>query len=65
MTPTETPTETLTPTPTPTPTATATTTTTATSTPNTHGLPPDTVAIMTENFGSVDNFLRLHNQGQV
>ena len=32
---------------------------------NTHGLPPDTVALMTQNFGSVDNFLRLRNQGQV
>jgi len=32
---------------------------------NTFGLPAETVALLTKNFGSVANFLRLRNQGQV
>jgi hypothetical protein len=34
-------------------------------TQNTFGLPADTVALVTSRFGSVANFLRLRNQGQV
>jgi hypothetical protein len=32
---------------------------------NTFGLPAETVALIEANFGSVENFLRLRNQGQV
>jgi hypothetical protein len=32
---------------------------------NTFGLPAETVALITSRFGSVANFLRLRNQGQV
>jgi len=31
----------------------------------TFGLPAETVALITKNFGTVENFLRLRNQGQV
>jgi hypothetical protein len=34
-------------------------------TQNTFGLPADTVALITSRFGSVANFLRLRNQGQI
>jgi hypothetical protein len=49
---------TVTPEPTPTPTP-------APSTSNTFGLPAESVALIEANFGSVENFLRLRNQGQV
>lgn len=42
------------PTPTPTP-----------STSNTFGLPAESVALIEANFGTVENYLRLRNQGQV
>jgi hypothetical protein len=32
---------------------------------NTFGLPTESVALISKNFGSVENFLRLRNQGQV
>jgi len=32
---------------------------------STFGLPADVVALLTKNFGSVANFLRLRNQGQI
>jgi hypothetical protein len=32
---------------------------------NTFGLPAETVALITSRFGTVANFLRLRNQGQV
>jgi hypothetical protein len=32
---------------------------------NTFGLPADVVALLTSRFGSVANFLRLRNQGQI
>jgi hypothetical protein len=35
------------------------------STEPTFGLPAETVALLTKNFGSVANFLRLRNLGQV
>jgi hypothetical protein len=35
------------------------------STESTFGLPAETVALLIKNFGSVANFLRLRNQGQV
>jgi hypothetical protein len=35
------------------------------STEPTFGLPAESVALITKNFGSVANFLRLRNQGQV
>jgi len=34
-------------------------------TENTFGLPAETVALITSRFGSVANFLRLRNQGQI
>jgi len=34
-------------------------------TENTFGLPAETVALITKNFGTVENYLRLRNQGQV
>ena len=57
-TPTDTPTETPTETPTSTPTA-------SLPVAETFGFSEAAVAQITENFGTVENFLRLRNQGQV
>jgi uncharacterized protein YcnI len=46
-------------------TAVLTVTPAPTSTSNTFGLPAESVALIEANFGSVANFLRLRNQGQV
>lgn len=68
---TQTPTETITPTETPTPTETFTETITPTETPTPtssgkdFGFSAEEVALITQNFDTVENYLRLRNQGQI